>query len=400
MNKNYTGYTAEQLLNDDFFIHSELHPTEETRLFWLDLERTDLSLAKEIRMARMLMNRFRQDVSRPLLPASEVSDLWNKIQRENQQKKRFQLFRYDVAAAVAAILVLALTIPYLLPEKEIDYQTIIADLPAEKEQDEVQLVFSNEEKVLISEAESQISYDEKGEVRVNSESIRKQSVQHKNEDEIQLNKLIVPAGKRSFLTLSDGTKLWVNSSTKVVYPHLFKGDKREIYVDGEVYLEVTRNPDKPFYVKTEQMSVRVLGTSFNVCAYPEDNQQQVVLVNGKVEVQSQAHTAEVLAPNELYEYDKQTEETSIKEVDATDYISWKNGYYQFAGQQLSVLFKRLSRYYAVSIVCDEKVGALNCSGKLDLTEHVDDVLENLSKAAPIKVEHDHEQIIIKYEPLN
>lgn len=400
MNKNYTGYTAEQLLNDDFFIHSELHPTEEIRLFWLDLERTDLSLAKEIRIARMLVNRFRKDISRPLLPASEVSDLWNKIQRENQQKKRFLLLRYGVAAAVAAILILALTIPYLLPEKEIDYQTIIADLPVEKEQDEVQLVFSNEEKVLISEEESQISYDEKGEVRVNSESIRKQSVQHKNEDEVQLNKLIVPAGKRSFLTLSDGTRLWVNSSTKVVYPHLFKGDKREIYVDGEVYLEVTRNPDKPFYVKTEQMSVRVLGTSFNVCAYPEDNQRQVVLVNGKVEVQSQAHTAEVLAPNELYEYDKQTEETSIKEVDATDYISWKNGYYQFAGQQLSVLFKRLSRYYAVSIVCDEKVGALNCSGKLDLTEHVDDVLENLSKAAPIKVEHDHEQIIIKYESLN
>ena len=400
MNKDYTGYTAEQLLNDDFFIHSELHPTEESRLFWLDLERTDLSLAKEIRMARMLMNRFRQDVSRPLLPAPEVSDLWNKIQRKNQQKKRFQLFRYGVAAAVAAILVLALTIPYLLPEKEIDYQTIIADLPAEKEQDEIQLVFSNEEKVLISEEESKISYDEKGEVHVNSESVRTQSGHNTGENEVQLNKLIVPAGKRSFLTLSDGTKLWVNSSTKVIYPNIFQGNKREIYVDGEVYLEVTRNPDKPFCVKTEQMSVQVLGTSFNVCAYPEDNQQQVVLVNGKVEVQAQEHAAEELVPNELYEYDKQTEKTSIKEVDAADYISWKNGYYQFSGQELSVLFKRLSRYYAVSIVCDKEVEALKCSGKLDLTERVDDVLENLSKAAPIKVEHDHEQIIIKYEPIN
>lgn len=362
MNKDYTGYTAEQLLNDDFFIHSELHPTEETRLFWLDLERTDSSLAKEIRVARMLMNRFRQDVSRPLLPAPEVSDLWDKIQWENQQKKRFVLFRYGVAAAVAAILVLALTIPYLLPEKEIDYQTIIADLPAEKEQDEVQLVFSNEEKVLISEEESQISYDEKGVVRVNSESVRTQSGHNTGENEVQLNKLIVPAGKRSFLTLSDGTKLWVNSSTKVVYPNIFQGNRREIYVDGEVYLEVIPNPDKPFCVKTEQMSVQVLGTSFNVCAYPEDNQQQVVLVNGKVEVQTQEHAAEELVPNELYEYDKQTEKTSIKEVDAADYISWKNGYYQFSGQELSVLFKRLSRYYAVSIVCDKEVEALKCSG--------------------------------------
>ena len=128
------------------------------------------------------------------------------------------------------LFVLALTIPYLLPEKEIDYQTIIADLPVEKEQDEVQLVFSNEEKVLISEEESKISYDEKGSVCVNSESVRKQSVQHKNEDEVQLNKLIVPAGKRSFLTLSDGTKLWVNSLTKVVYPHLFKGEKLYIHI--------------------------------------------------------------------------------------------------------------------------------------------------------------------------
>lgn len=139
MNKDYTGYTAEQLLNDDFFIHSELHPTEEPRLFWLDLERTDLSLAKEIRMARILMNRFRQDVSRPLLPASEVSDLWDKIQRENQQKKRFVLFRYGVVAAVAAILVLALAIPYLLPEKEIDYQAIVANLHVNNGQDDVQL---------------------------------------------------------------------------------------------------------------------------------------------------------------------------------------------------------------------------------------------------------------------
>lgn len=400
MNKDYTGYTAEQLLNDDFFIHSELHPTEETRLFWLDLERTDLSLAKEIRMARMLMNRFRQDVSRPLLPASEVSDLWNKIQRKNQQKKRFQLFRYGVAAAVAAIFVLALTIPYLLPEKEIDYQAIIANLHTNKGQDDVQLVLSDEKRVLISEEKSKISYDEKGEVRVNSESVRTQSGHNTGENEVQLNKLIVPAGKRSFLTLSDGTKLWVNSSTKVIYPNIFQGNRREIYVDGEVYLEVIPNPDKPFCVKTEQMSVQVLGTSFNVCAYPEDNQQQVVLVNGKVEVQTQEHAAEELVPNELYEYDKQTEKTSIKEVDAADYISWKNGYYQFSGQELSVLFKRLSRYYAVSIVCDKEVEALKCSGKLDLTERVDDVLKNLSKAAPIKVEHDHEQIIIKYKLLN
>lgn len=399
MDKNYAGYTAEQLLNDDFFVRSVLHPTERAHAFWSGLERDDSSLAREMRMARAVMEHFREGSRRPLLPASEVSGLWMNIQRENRKKRQSRLLRHWITAAAAAVVALAVALPWLLPEKETDYQTIIAGLPAEKGGGDVQLLFSDEGRVTISEEESSISYNENGEVRVNSESVREQPA-CEGEKEILLDKLIVPAGKRSFLTLSDGTRLWVNSSTKVIYPRLFKGDKREIYVDGEVYLEVTRNPDMPFYVKTGQMSVRVLGTSFNVCAYPEDDRQQVVLAEGRVEVRAQAHPAAVLTPDELYEYDRQTDETSVKDVEASDYTSWKNGYYQFAGQQLSVLFKRLSRYYAVSIACDEKAGALSCSGKLDLKDRVDDVLENLSQAAPIKVEHDHEQIIIKYEPLN
>ena len=81
-----------------------------------------------------------------------------------------------------------------------------------------------------------------------------------------------------------------------------------------------------------------------------------------------------------------------------NYTSWKNGYYQFAGQQLSVLFKRLSRYYATSIVCDEKTGALRCSGKLDLTERLEEVLDNLKEVAPIRIKHDPDRITIEYEP--
>ena len=148
------------------------------------------------------------------------------------------------------------------------------------------------------------------------------------------------------------------------------------------------------------MNVRVLGTCFNVCAYQEDNQQQVVLVSGKVEVETHDQQNQILTPNELFDYDKQQSKVSVTKVDTNDYISWKEGYYQFSRQELSILFKRLSRHYAVPIVCDEAVGNLSCSGKLDLSEQIDDVLDNLKKAAPIHIEHDHEKIIIKYNPLN
>ena len=400
MNKNYIGYTAEQLLNDDFFIQSELHPTDETKIFWLDLEQSDPLLRKEISRARSFMLQFKKQMPHVALSNNDVTDLWNKIQLANKRKRKIHLFRYW-GVAVAAIIIFILTIPYLYlnQNKDIDYQAIIADSSVPKTQENVQLILSEDKQVLISEKESKISYDEKGKVRVDSEDVQTPPQKQAEEENVQLNKLIVPAGKRSFITLSDGTKIWVNSSTTIIYPNIFKEDKREIYVNGEAFLDVAHDIDKPFFVKTNQMSVRVLGTSFNVCAYPEDDQQQIVLVRGKVEVHASKLPVEVLAPNQMYEYDKQTDKTTIKNVDITDYTSWKNGYYRFKSQQLSDLFKRLSRYYAVQIVCNEKVGSLKCSGKLDLTEHLDDVLRNLSDAAPIKVEHHREQIIINYEPL-
>lgn len=408
MRRNYTTYTAEELLNDDFFIQSELHPTEETRSFWSALVTENPKLGKEIRIARHFIQEFRQRTPSASLSSEEVTGLWRQIEAQNRKYKSNPKRRYWLVAAVAAAASLCLFLfnPFTVEEKSIDYQSLITSLPQEKSQD-IQLL-SDKEKLLIKGKESQITYNPTGEARIHAEEIQNQTQtassshvkEKKTETEIQLCKLIVPAGRRSSLELADGTKIWVNSSSTVIYPNLFTGDKREIYVEGEAYLEVAHDSERPFYVKTQTMNVRVLGTRFNVCAYQEDSQQQVVLVSGKVEVETHDQQNQILTPNELFDYDKQQAKVSVTKVDTNDYISWKEGYYQFSRQELSVLFKRLSRYYAVPIVWDETVGSLSCSGKLDLTRQIDDVLDNLKKAAPIRIEHDHEKIIIKYNPLN
>ena len=408
MRRNYTTYTAEELLNDDFFIQSELHPTEETRSFWSALVTENPKLGKEIRIARHFIQEFRQRTPSASLSSEEVTGLWRQIEAQNRKYKSNPKRRYWLVAAVAAAASLCLFLfnPFTVEEKSIDYQSLITSLPQEKSQD-IQLL-SDKEKLLIKGKESQITYNPTGEARIHAEEIQNQTQtassshvkEKKTETEIQLCKLIVPAGRRSSLVLADGTKIWVNSSSTVIYPNLFTGDKREIYVEGEAYLEVAHDSERPFYVKTQTMNVRVLGTRFNVCAYQEDSQQQVVLVSGKVEVETHDQQNQILTPNELFDYDKQQSKVSVTKVDTNDYISWKEGYYQFSRQELSVLFKRLSRYYAVPIVWDETVGSLSCSGKLDLTRQIDDVLDNLKKAAPIRIEHDHEKIIIKYNPLN
>ena len=409
MRRNYTTYTAEELLNDDFFIQSELHPTEETRSFWSALVTENPKLGKEIRIARHFIQEFRQRTPSASLSSEEVTGLWRQIEAQNRKYKSNPKRRYWLVAAVAAAASLCLFLfnPFTVEEKSIDYQSLITSLQQEKNQD-VQLL-SDKEKLLIKGEESQITYNSTGEAHINAENVEGKTTNattsntqeaKADKEEILLNKLIVPAGKRSSLVLADGTKIWVNSSSTVIYPNLFTGDKREIYVEGEAYLEVAHDSEKPFYVKTQTMNVRVLGTRFNVCAYREDNRQQVVLVNGKVEVETHDQQNQILTPNELFDYDKQQSKVSVTKVDTNDYISWKEGYYQFSRQELSVLFKRLSRYYAVPIVWDETVGSLSCSGKLDLTRQIDDVLDNLKKAAPISIEHDHEKIIIKYNSLN
>lgn len=398
MKKDYTGYTAEKLLSDDFFVQSEQHPTPATIAFWESLTAKDPQLKKEVSVARLFILKFKKGVQHdPLLPI-DVSDLWRKIQSRNRIKY-YRRYWIPAVAAVAASICLFFFNPFAGNRDSIDYQHILSSLPQAENNKDIQLIFSQEEKMIIPEDGSQIAYNKKGEVHVNSTKIDISSNKKENE-EILLSKLVVPPGKRSSLTLVDGTKIWVNSNTTIIYPNSFSQDKREIYIDGEAYLEVAHNSLKPFYVKTEQIDVKVLGTSFNVCAYREDENQEVVLVNGRVEVNAKNKKKEILSPSELFKYDKQNEIASVTIVNAEDFISWKNGYYQFSDLPLSTLFKRLSRYYGKPIVWDKKVGTLLCSGKLNLTESLEDVLNGLKDAAPIKMEYDHNVITIKYEPLN
>lgn len=102
------------------------------------------------------------------------------------------------------------------------------------------------------------------------------------------------------LTFSDGSKVWVNAGTRVIYPTEFEKDKREIYVDGEIYIEVARDEERPFYVRTKDMNVRVLGTKFNVTAYESEPIRSVVLAQGCVQVETTQTPKAILAPNQMF----------------------------------------------------------------------------------------------------
>lgn len=202
-----------------------------------------------------------------------------------------------------------------------------------------------------------------------------------NNIDSKLIKIVVPKGKRSQVRFNDGTVAWLNSGTKLLYPKKFSDTRREIYIDGELYLEVAKEMERPFIVNTQSMNVKVLGTRFNIRSYAEELEQSVVLVDGKVEVESAGkESKEILKPNQAIFYKGKIIEK--REVDINSYICWMNGELRLDGESLKTIFDRLSNHYNIKIVYHGKDQNRQYKGKLFLSSSIEDVLN----AIAIKVE--------------
>lgn len=395
MNKDYTKYTTEKLLEDDFFIESNTSPTLDTINFWkgqiadgLDEQEYQLAVffLRSIRVKKEQMSNERQDL------------LWTRIKDSNkilqmQRNRRFRSFIWMVAASVTVLIIFSISYIYTNVNKTPDVEAIAREMASTPEADDIQLVLPDKQ-IPISGQESQIEYDAKGTVVVNSEKIADvfQSSANSSKRSLEFNQLIVPNGKRSTLILEDGTKVWVNAGSRIVYPVAFADKKREIYVNGEVFLEVAPDKNRPFVVKTKEMDVQVLGTSFNVMAYETDESASVVLVTGSVQVDTRDDEDFRLEPNRMFSYHKG--ECDIKDVNVNDYILWKDGLYTYRSEHLSVILDRLSRYYGKKISYESDVADLRCSGKLDMQEDLEVVLDGLSQTAPILYKKVGEEYIL------
>ncbi len=161
--------------------------------------------------------------------------------------------------------------------------------------------------------------------------------------------LTTPAQCDYHFTLSDGTKVWVNAKSAIKYPVTFGKDEREVYVRGEVYLEVAKDSTRPFYVVTDAMRVEVLGTSFNVNAYENEDFVVITLAGGKVAAYTKESSYELLPGKQLV-FNRYSQHADLRQVNVHDFISWKEGLYIFKGQTLAEVAKVVERWYEVGVV--------------------------------------------------
>lgn len=312
-------------------------------------------------------------------------DSWHAITERIEMAERRTLRRkvlYAVAAAVVLFAVAGVSFRfYMATTDERPIEELAQTFQTSQEAGDKILLVTTDEKQMDVDDNASLKYKNDGTVIVNSQTVDQNVVSDKNQPAVY-NQIIVPKGKRTHIYFADGTHIYVNSGTKVTYPAVFAREKREIYVDGEVYLEVKRDVNRPFYVKTEGMSVQVLGTSFGVCAYQEDKESSVVLVSGKVEVETKARQKVTLSPDELFSMEGSV--TSTRKVDASEYVCWTEGLMIFNKEPLDSVFKRLSRYYGQEIRYEHKKGQpYYVSGKLDLRDSLEEVLGLVAGFAPV-----------------
>lgn len=195
-----------------------------------------------------------------------------------------------------------------------------------------------------------------------------------------LNILSTPRGGQYHLTLSDGTQVWLNAASSISYPVAFKGQERSVTVSGEAYFEVAQRDGAPFKVRTGKQEIVVLGTHFNVKAYPDDPDISTTLLTGSVKVTSTiSGAAGVLKPGQQARILNTSGLLDIQPVHADDAISWKNGYFLFDNQDIKSIMKIISRWYDVDIEYSGPTGNERFGGTFSRSSNMPEILTNLER---------------------
>ena len=176
---------------------------------------------------------------------------------------------------------------------------------------------------------------------------------------IGFNTIIVPNSQTANLVLEDGTHIWLNSGSKFTYPTRFARNNRSVKLQGEGFFKVSRNKHKPFLVETENLKVRVLGTTFNVKAHIGEN-PTVILQEGVVEVDTEKHKNIRMKPNQMLTYSLDTETSTIRNLDASTIGIWRTGELMFSGETLKNIVFELKRKFNKEIIIKDSTLENKC----------------------------------------
>ncbi len=237
-------------------------------------------------------------------------------------------------------------------------------------------------------------------IQENNRLIYKNENTNSPEEQLVINTLTVPYGKKFQLVLSDGTIVHVNAGSTLKFPEKFiPGQIRKVELSGEGYFEVAKNEKDPFIVHTKGINTEVFGTKFNVSSYPDDTFSEVVLVEGSVGVFNKNNrfsneNGVTLKPNQKASLTKSDQNLNVTTVKTNQYVAWVDGVLLFKNESFENIMKKLERFYDKKITINyERIKTEKFTGKFDV-EGIEDVLTTFSSNTPFRFKIKKSEIII------
>ena len=320
---------------------------------------------------------------------TDVEDAWKKVREKTfgapavRPRRVLKWLKY---AAVVIPVSLSLSLWYAWKEKMENKQATVACLSPV-------LTLDNGEKY-------QLDPEEQTEIYVNEEVKAYQAGggliydTTARQEENKYNRIEVPRGSEDWIVLPDGTRVWLNAATELKYPVAFHAKERRVYLKGEAYFEVAPDKNRPFYVETEEVKIRVLGTVFDVNTHYTRG-VRTVLVEGAVALEWGDQKEIRMKPGELADFDRTTTEVTLKEVDVTSYISWKEGYFVFEDEPLEEIMHTLSLWYDKEFLfVGKRSRALHFSGHIKRYERIETILSAITDVTGVEFRMNGQIILI------
>ncbi len=390
MKENKNDY-IEEFIFDPEFVNWILKPDEYLDKKWADYIIHFPEKKEDIREAAYILKSIK-----PIEPEIEPAKLFALRSKIDQKRKTIRvrkLRRSILKYAALFLLLIGVGGIYYILNIESSFTSEIAKLHSSSQG---QIILSNGTTEYFDMDNSSIKQLASGNIVLNKDTIT-QLGSHIRKNSKLLNHIIIPYGKRLDLTLSDGTHVWLNSGSKFSYPTTFGKSSRKVFLTGEAFFDVIKNNHQAFKIYTHGLEIKVLGTSFNVNAYPKNRNVSTVLAEGSVRIREDKFLSErvVIAPGQRVRFNRQHQRFVVDEVDVNLYTSWINGYLLFKTEKVSEVISKLERYYNKKIIVDPKLNKYSFSGKLDLNENFDSIIKKVAFAMSAKVFVENNHLIIR-----
>ena len=193
-------------------------------------------------------------------------------------------------------------------------------------------------------------------------------------DEVMFNTMRTPRGGEYRLQLPDGSKVWLNAASSITYPNIFTGDTRSVEITGEAYFEVAKDAARPFKVQAGNMKVEVLGTHFNINAYPGEPVIKTTLLEGAVRIQDA-----VLKPGQQASLAATGQFRVEDDVETDEVMAWKNGFFQFNDADMPTVMRQLENWYDITVAYEGRIPKRSFGGAIQRSLPLSKVLDILEE---------------------